>query len=53
VSCGGLLVMGIRGVDVFWSNADADCSGWNPAQRWELLQETEEQRKVLDGRFVA
>jgi hypothetical protein len=49
---GGLVVMGIRGVDVFWPHADADCSGWNPAQHRELLQQTEEQRELLDGRFV-
>jgi hypothetical protein len=30
--------MGVRGVNVFGANADADGSGWNPAQRWELLQ---------------
>ena len=26
--------------------------GWNPAQHWELLQKTEEQGELLDGRFV-
>jgi hypothetical protein len=44
--------MGVRGVDMFWAHADADCSGWNSAQQRELLQETEEQGELLDGRFV-
>src|ERR1700751_2392231 len=53
--CGGrfgIVVMGVRGVDMCGAHADADCSGWNPAQHWELLQKTEEQGELLDGRFV-
>ena len=46
------MAVDVGGVDVFWPDADADSSGWNPAQHRELLQKTEEQGELLDGRFV-
>jgi hypothetical protein len=50
---GGLVLMGVWGVDVLWADADAYSSGWNPAQRRKLLQEAQKRRELLDCCFVA
>ena len=45
--------MRIRGVDVLGANAYAYQSRRNPAEHRELLQEAQQQGKLLDGRVMA
>ena len=44
---------GVRGVDVFWANAQTYQSGWNSAEHGKLFQEAQRQWEFLYGLFMA